>query len=148
VTDERTRREGACDGRWRRRDGRRAATLNLDLRALDLSPLAGHATLRTLKMTAPHAVDLTPLLTAGQLNGLDLSRATVRDMTVLGGLRRLRHLSLRYEQWQELWAQGVTPPALTVAILDGDHSPSTRAEWLNHLTAATARQYIGAFPTT
>ncbi|ADI06216.1 hypothetical protein SBI_03095 [Streptomyces bingchenggensis BCW-1] len=125
-------------------------TLDLDLRALDFSPLAGHATLRTLTLKAPHAVDLTPLLTAGQLNGLDLSQATVRDITVLGGLRRLRHLSLRYEQWQELWAEGVTLPALTVAILDGDHSPSTRAEWLNRLTAApapNARQYIGAFRT-
>ncbi|MGO4747202.1 hypothetical protein AB4212_00910 [Streptomyces sp. 2MCAF27] len=45
---------------------------------------------------------------------------------MFGGLRRLRHLSLCYEQWQELGAKGVTPPALTVAILDGDHSPSTR----------------------
>ncbi|MEU5023986.1 SMI1/KNR4 family protein [Streptomyces milbemycinicus] len=126
-------------------------TLDLDLRALDLAPLAGHATLRTVTLKAPHAVDLKPLLTVGQLNGLDLSQATVRDITVLGGLRRLRHLSLRYEQWQELWATGVAPPALTVAILDGDHSPSTRAEWLNQLTttqAPTARQYIGAFPTT
>ncbi|MGW3568463.1 TPR end-of-group domain-containing protein [Streptomyces sp. NPDC000941] len=121
-------------------------TLDLDLRALDLSPLAGHATLRTLTLKAPHAVDLTPLLTAGQLNGLDLAQATVRDITVLGGLRRLRHLSLSYEQWQELWAEGVTPPELTVAILDGDHSPSTRADWLHQFT--TARQYIGAFPTT
>ncbi|NUP44865.1 MAG: tetratricopeptide repeat protein [Streptomyces sp.] len=121
-------------------------TLDLDLRALDLSPLAGHPTLRTLTLKAPHAVDLTPLLTAGHLNGLDLSQATVRDITVLGGLRRLRHLSLSYEQWQQLWAEGVTPPALTVAILDGDHAPSTRADWLNQFT--TARQYIGAFPTT
>ncbi|WP_405795272.1 SMI1/KNR4 family protein [Streptomyces sp. NBC_01506] len=119
--------------------------LKLDLLAVDLSPLAGNGTLRTLTVTAPHGVDLEPLCSAERLAGLDLSRAAARDVTVLGRMRGLRHLSLRYEQWLELWASDGTPPRLAVAILDGEHSPTTKADWLNQLAPATAHQYIGTF---
>jgi hypothetical protein len=128
--------------------------LRCALQAVDLAPLAGHPTLRAVAVRAPHAVDIAPLQTAPRLLGLDLGGSQVRDLAVLGGMRRLRYLALRYERWRELWRRDVQLPRLAVAVLDGDPSPSTIAAWTQHLpgdaggTAAlsgSVRHFIGQF---
>ena len=115
-----------------------------DLEVLDLAPLAGHPTLRAVRVRAHHAIDLEPLATAPRLRALDLCGSTVTDLAALGRMRRLHYLSLRYEQWRELWRRNVAPPALATAVLSGTPTPSRIAEWARHLPGGGGVQhYIG-----
>ncbi|OKK03299.1 hypothetical protein AMK26_17330 [Streptomyces sp. CB03234] len=78
----------------------------------DLSPLEGHPHLTSLNLgttTAP--VDITPLRTVPNLRCLDLSRAAVRDLTVLADLPDLRHLALTERQWAILLDRGHRSPS-------------------------------------
>ncbi|MBB5781871.1 SMI1/KNR4 family protein [Nonomuraea jabiensis] len=117
-----------------------------DVEALDLAPIAGHPTLRAVRVRAHHAVDLEPLVTAPRLYALDLCGSSVMDLAALGRMSRLRYLSLRYEQWQELWRQNVTLPGLAMAVLSDDPSPSRIAEWARRLPRGGGVQhYIGQY---
>jgi hypothetical protein len=75
-------------------------------------------------------VDITPLTTAPNLRGLDLSRADVSDLMVLTELPDLRYLALTSRQWAILLGQGKTLPALTAACLtDGNASFDQALAW-------------------
>lgn len=105
-------------------------TLKLTVEAVDLAPLAGHPTLRTLALRTVGPADLGPLATLPRLRGLDLSEVPeLTDPAVLGGLKGLRYLSLRYEQWQDLRARADVPPALAAACLTGPTPRDRVIEW-------------------
>ncbi|GAA2429442.1 hypothetical protein GCM10010191_48560 [Actinomadura vinacea] len=122
-------------------------TLTLsNMEAVDLAPLADHPTLRAVTVSVHHAVDLEPLVTAPRLYALVLGGSQVLDLAVLGRMSRLRYLSLRYEQWLELWRRDITLPNLAMAVLSGDPSPSSVAEWARHLPEGGGVQhYIGQY---
>ncbi|GAA2113462.1 SMI1/KNR4 family protein [Actinomadura alba] len=103
-------------------------TAHLFLDHNDLSPLAGHPTLRALRLGSRNPVDLGVLRTLPRLHGLDLSRAVVHDIETLLDLDRLLFLSLRHEQWLQLWEHG-TLPWLAAAGLGGTPSPADAEEW-------------------
>ncbi|NSC19843.1 hypothetical protein FM076_00875 [Streptomyces albus subsp. chlorinus] len=76
--------------------------LSLQLDAVDLRQLAGHPTLRVVRLSTEQAVDLSALRTLPRLEGLELSGATVQDVSPIADLSRLLSLTLSYEQWQKL----------------------------------------------
>ncbi|XVQ06340.1 hypothetical protein ACQP1W_27150 [Spirillospora sp. CA-255316] len=52
----------------------------------------------------------------------------------------------RFQQWLELWRRDITPPGLAMAVLSGDPSPSTVAEWVRRLPEGGGVQhYIGQY---
>ncbi|MEV4111274.1 SMI1/KNR4 family protein [Nonomuraea sp. NPDC049695] len=101
--------------------------LDLSMDTIDLTPLAGHPTLRMLVLRTGRPVDLTPLLSCPRLYGLDLSRAPIRDLSVLGELRGLLYLRLRRGQWQELWKRAGHPAGLAAAGLAAE--PRREKAW-------------------
>ncbi|GAA4630262.1 hypothetical protein GCM10023196_054890 [Actinoallomurus vinaceus] len=112
-------------------------TLDIDLKTIDLAPLAGHPTLRAVTLTTPHPVDLGPLRTLPHLEGLDLSRASTRGIQAVAELEGLLYLALRYEQWQELWSHIDRMPALAAALLAGKAPYDQVAEWMAQFNART-----------
>lgn len=90
--------------------------LDLSMDAIDLAPLASHATLRLLTLRTDSPVDLAPLLSCPQVYGLDLSRAAVSDLGVLATFKDLLYLRLRRAQWEKLQEAGL-PPRLAAAGL-------------------------------
>ncbi|ORT60898.1 SMI1/KNR4 family protein [Streptomyces sp. CB03238] len=94
----------------------------------DLSPLEGHRHLTSLNLgttTAP--VDITPLRTVPNLRCLDLSRAAVRDLTVLADLPDVRYLALTERQWTILLDRGKAPLTLAAARLADEDAPLDQA---------------------
>ncbi|MEU0569251.1 SMI1/KNR4 family protein [Nonomuraea sp. NPDC005983] len=112
-------------------------TLDIDLKTIDLAPLAGHPTLRAVTLTTPHPVDLDTLRALPHLEGLDLSRASTRGIQAIAELDGLLYLALRYEQWQELWAHTDRIPALTAALLAGKAPYDKVADWTAQFNART-----------
>ncbi|MEU4230758.1 SMI1/KNR4 family protein [Nonomuraea sp. NPDC026600] len=108
-------------------------TLDIDLKTIDLAPLAGHPTLRAVTLTTPHPVDLGTLRTLPRLEGLDLSRASTHGIRAIAELKGLLYLALRYEQWQELWAYTDRMPALAAAFLAGKVPYDKVADWTAQL---------------
>ncbi|WP_346156657.1 SMI1/KNR4 family protein [Nonomuraea recticatena] len=104
-------------------------SLELDLGSVDLAPLAEHPTLRTVTVKTAAPLSLAPLRSCPQLYGLDLSHASVRDIEVLAEMKGLLYLSLRYEQWLELWECTDSLPSLVVPVLAGTTTPGKLAEW-------------------
>ncbi|MDT0467803.1 SMI1/KNR4 family protein [Streptomyces gibsoniae] len=86
----------------------------------DLTPLAGHPHLASLRLNTTAPADLTPLATVPNLHGLDLSGAHIPDLTVLSGLSNLRYLALDRQQWAALLDHGKVPPALAAVRLAGE----------------------------
>lgn len=99
--------------------------LRLDLRAVDLGQLAGHPTLRVVRLGTGNPVDLGVLRTFPRLEGLDLADAAVRDLTPISELNGLLSLTLSPEQWRELGKA----PSLAAAGLGGDPTPEQVNEW-------------------
>ncbi|MGW6498947.1 SMI1/KNR4 family protein [Nonomuraea angiospora] len=102
--------------------------LDLAMDTINLWPLAGHATLRLLKLRTAQPVDLAPLVSCPRLYGLDLSEATVNDLGVLADLKNLLYLRLRRAQWEELWERAGHPAGLAAAGLAAE-PPRERAWW-------------------
>ncbi|MFC4906029.1 SMI1/KNR4 family protein [Actinomadura gamaensis] len=119
-------------------------TLDLELKSIDLAPLAGHPTLRRVTLSAPHAVDLGPLRTLPRLAHLDVSRASVHHLRVIAELDGLRSLALRYEQWEEWWSLGERLPGLAAAFLVGKGRHDRLAAWLAEFDARGVRPRAGA----
>jgi hypothetical protein len=84
-----------------------------------LAPLEGHQHLSALELTADDEIDISPLRTVPNLRGLDLSRAVVRDLTVVADLPELRFLVLQDAQWELLVERDCVPPALAAARIGG-----------------------------
>ncbi|MEU7834332.1 SMI1/KNR4 family protein [Nonomuraea sp. NPDC049129] len=141
--------------------------LDLAMDGIDLAPLAGHATLRSLTLRTERPVDLTPLLSCPRLYALDLSRAAVSDLGVLSELKGLLYLNLRRGQWAELLERGGLPAGLAAAGLAAEarrektwwwsvdrayHAPEpslkTAVRWASDLAgeAADVRVFTGRFP--
>jgi len=99
--------------------------LQLDLNAVDLNQLAGHPTLRVVRLGTKEPVDLSVLRTFPRLEGLELSEAAVQDLSTIGDLNALLFLTLSYEQWRQL---DKIPP-LAAAGLGGDPELSQVDEW-------------------
>ncbi|MGN9844335.1 SMI1/KNR4 family protein [Nonomuraea sp. H19] len=99
--------------------------LRLELAAADLSPLAGHPTLRAVTLRTKEPVDLGVLRTFPHLEGVELAEGTVQDLGVIGELNGLLSLTLSPEQWRRL---GKLPP-LAAAGLGGDPTPGQVNEW-------------------
>ncbi|WP_052850225.1 SMI1/KNR4 family protein [Streptomyces avicenniae] len=110
--------------------------LELGLHAADLAPLAGHPTLRTVKIRDARPVELAPLRECPKVYGLDLSGASVRDIEVVAEMKGLLYLSLRYEQWAELWQRVDGLPGLAAAGLAEGLRPSGVAEWAGHFPSS------------
>lgn len=104
-------------------------SLDLDLEAADLAPLAGHPTLRTLKVRAGQPVSLAPIRGCRRLYGLDLSGASVRDIDMVAELEGLRYLSMRHDQWADLWQRVDAVPLLAAASLAGPRTIEQEVEW-------------------
>ncbi|MFI7633267.1 SMI1/KNR4 family protein [Nonomuraea sp. NPDC049400] len=101
--------------------------LDLAMDPIDLAPLAGHATLRMMALSTARPVDLAPLRSCPRLYGLDLSRAAIRDIGVLGELKGLLYLRLRRGQWEELWKRAGHPAGLAAAGLAAE--PRREKTW-------------------
>lgn len=99
--------------------------LRAELDGVDLDVLAGHPTLRAVRLRTSEPVDLGVLRTFPRLEGLDLSGAVVRDLGVLGDLDGLLSLTLSSEQWREVGAL----PGLAAVELAGDPTPGQVREW-------------------
>lgn len=112
-------------------------TLDIDLKTIDLAPLAGHPTLRAVTLTTPDPVDLGTLRTLPHLERLDLSRASTRGILAIAELEGLLYLALRYEQWQELWEHTDRMPALAAAFLAGKVPYDKVADWTAQLNVRT-----------
>jgi len=84
-----------------------------------LAPLEGHQHLSALELTTDDEIDIGPLRTVPNLRGLDLSRAVVRDLTVVADLGELRFLVLQDAQWELLVERDCAPPALAAARIGG-----------------------------
>ncbi|WP_017539637.1 SMI1/KNR4 family protein [Nocardiopsis halophila] len=109
-------------------------SLRVDLDGGSLTPLEGHRCPASLKASTSAPIGITPLRTAENLRGLDLSRAVVRDLTVLGELKGLRYLSLNAEQWSTVFANGAVPPALAAArSATEDAAFEDALAWASHL---------------
>ncbi|MFD1541504.1 hypothetical protein [Nonomuraea guangzhouensis] len=100
-------------------------TLELKLRSVDLTPLAGHAELRSLTLISKDSVDLAPLRAIPHLWALDVSAASVADIDVIAELPRLRYLEARQDQWYELWQRDDLPPFSAVGV----HPGPPRRDW-------------------
>lgn len=79
-------------------------SLQLKTARTDLTPLAGHPTLRViaLETTLAEPIDLAPLRTMPAIDGLDLSKAGVTGLDAIAELDGLRYLALNPDQWREL----------------------------------------------
>jgi cell wall assembly regulator SMI1 len=99
----------------------------------DLTPLEGHRSIASLDLGTTAAVDIAPLGTARNLLCLDLSRASVRDLTVLSGLPSLRYLALTARQWNTLLHEGQVPPGLAAVRLADDASLDEAHTWAARL---------------
>jgi hypothetical protein len=109
--------------------------LDLYLDSVDLTPLAGHPTLRAMRVGSRQPVDLGVLATLPRLEGLDLSRATAG----IGGLSKLEgllYLGLRAEQWREFQHQVGTLPSLAAVGMHGFPTPAEINEWAAHFQPA------------
>lgn len=102
-------------------------SLRVTLDGGDLTPLEGHRDLTSLDLGTTGPVDIAPLRTVPNLRGLDLSRADVRDLTVLADLPDLRYLSLTARQWTVLLDEGKAPPTLAAVRLADDDAPLDEA---------------------
>ncbi|WP_328413105.1 SMI1/KNR4 family protein [Nocardia sp. NBC_00403] len=98
-------------------------SLHIKLANADLGDLDGHRALTSLAVETTAFVDITPLRTVSTLRSLDLSKAEIRDLSVLADLPELRYLALRPYQWEILLDQGKLPATLAAARLIDD-SPS------------------------
>ncbi|WP_240627653.1 SMI1/KNR4 family protein [Streptomyces scopuliridis] len=120
-------------------------SLHVTLDGGDLTPLEGHRDLTALDLGTTAPIDLAPLRTVPNLRGLDLSRADVRDLTVLADLRDLRYVALTARQWTVLLDEGKAPLTLAAARLADDDAPLDEAlTWAARLGLNTA----DAFRTT
>ncbi|MEU6714479.1 SMI1/KNR4 family protein [Nonomuraea sp. NPDC046802] len=113
--------------------------LDLAMDGIDLGPLAGHTTLRMLRLRTERSVDLTPLTSCPRLYGLDLSQSAIADISVLGELKNLLYLRLRRAQWEELWERAGHPAGLAAAGL-ADEPRRERAWWWSADRAYHARE--------
>ncbi|MDL4776845.1 SMI1/KNR4 family protein [Actinomadura xylanilytica] len=95
----------------------------------DLASLAGHPTLRMLTVKASGPVSLAPLRDCPRLYGLDLSQAWVRDIEAVSEMAGLLYLSLRHDQWTDLFERTDRLPALAAPALAGAPTPGMLAEW-------------------
>ncbi|WP_370372834.1 SMI1/KNR4 family protein [Catenulispora sp. GP43] len=102
------------------------ATLT-DARSDALAPLEGHRYLSALELATEDEIDIAILRTMPNLRGLDLSRAVVRDLTVVADLRELRFLVLQDRQWELLLERDCVPPALAAARIAGASLAETMA---------------------
>lgn len=118
-------------------------TLDVEMKTVDLAPLAGHPTLRRVTVNSPRPVDLGPLRTLPRLEVLDVSRASVPDLRPIAELDGLRYLALRYEQWEELWSVTDRMPPLGLACGVGKGSLDRAATWLAQLKTRTGQRGVG-----
>ncbi|RKR93037.1 cell wall assembly regulator SMI1 [Micromonospora pisi] len=101
----------------------------------DLTPLAGHPTLRSLGLTqGTTPSDLTPLRTVANLHGLSLADADVADLAVLTDLPSLVYLELSFDQWRQLRPL-LDPTGLHAATLSGNPTHRQAIEWRSLLDA-------------
>lgn len=114
----------------------------------ELAPLAGHPTLAAVTVLSDEPLSLAPLQDCRRLYGLDLSQAAVRDLELVTGIPRLRYLSMRLEQWNELIEHVDRPVGLAAAVLADASSPATLAEWAASLggDADDLHYYTGRLP--
>jgi hypothetical protein len=103
--------------------------LALTVDTVDLTPLAGHPTLRTVTLATTEPVHVAPLGTLPMLNGLHLAEAVVADLDGLAALRTLRYLMLSADQWQELRRRTDRLPPLAAAGLAGDVRQEAALRW-------------------
>lgn len=102
-------------------------SLRVTLDGGDLTPLEGHRDLNSLNLGTTAPIDIAALRTVPNLRGLDLSRAGVRDLTVLADLPDLRYLALTARQWTILLGEGKVPLTLAAARLADDDAPLDEA---------------------
>ncbi|WP_405674367.1 SMI1/KNR4 family protein [Streptomyces sp. NBC_01511] len=107
-------------------------SLELDLASVDLAPLTEHPTLRTVTVRTAAPLSLAPLRDCPRLYGLDLSNAAVRDIETVAEMKGLLYLSLRHEQWLDLWDRTGSPFAPAVPVLAGTTTPGQLVEWAAH----------------
>lgn len=125
-------------------------SLRVTLDGGDLAPLEGHRDLTSLDLGSTVPIDITTLRTVPNLRGLDLSRADVRDLTVLADLTDLRYLALTARQWTVLLNEGKAPPTLAAARLADNDAPFDEAlTWSGRLGLNTgdALRTTGTLPT-
>lgn len=124
-------------------------SLRVTLDGGDLTLLEGHRDLTSLDLGTTAPIDISPLRTAPNLHGLDLSRAGVRDLTVLADLPDLRYLALTARQWTVLLDEGKAPPTLAAARLADDASLDEALAWAARLGLDTrgALRTTGILPT-
>ncbi|MEV0622454.1 SMI1/KNR4 family protein [Nonomuraea sp. NPDC050404] len=115
--------------------------LRLELDAVDLSPLTGHPTLRTLTLRTREPVDLAVLPTFPRLEGLELAEAAVENLAVVGELNGLLSLTLSPDQWRLLGE----PPPLAAAGLGGDSTPAQVNEWTARFDPTACRYFTGRY---
>lgn len=131
-----------------------SAVRNLPLEVLelsgwpaDLTPLAGHPTLRSLTLRDPKGpVDLTPLGKLPSLRHLKLTGVPVeslRDGGWLAGLDELRRLELTHEQWAVVATIARELPKLATPILVANKPWSTRMLRALRWAAAFDREETG-----
>lgn len=96
----------------------------------DLAPLAGHPSLRALKVSGGAVVAVAP---APGLSIVDLSNAVVPDLAGVLGLPALKVLTLHVDQWQEVRDRFATPAGLVAATITGQDSLAHAAEWASWL---------------
>ncbi|WP_129840270.1 SMI1/KNR4 family protein [Streptomyces sp. RFCAC02] len=107
-----------------------------------LTPLRGHPHLAALSLGSTDPVDIGDLRTLPGLHGLDLTRAVVRDLSVLGDLPGLRYLALTAPQWSALLDAGAAPPALAAARLaDSEASLGEALAWASRLGVDTGEVF-------
>ncbi len=124
-------------------------SLRVTLDGGDLTPLEGHRHLTSLELGSTTPIDIVPLRTVPNLRGLDLSRAVVRDLTVLADLPDLRYLALTARQWTALLDEGKAPHTLAAARLtDDDASLGEALTWAARLGLDTgdALRTTGSLP--
>ena len=114
--------------------------LDLYLDSADLTPLAGHPTLRAMRLKVRRPVDLGVLATLPRLEGLDLSGAAAgTDLGRLAGLGGLLYLGLRSEQWREFQRRVGTLASLAAVGMHGHATPAEAGEWAAHFRPIAGR---------
>lgn len=106
--------------------------------ASELAPLAGHPTLRSLRLTkGVTPADLAPLRTVPNLHGLSLADADVADLTVLADLPALVYLELSFDQWRRVRPL-LDRTGLHAATLAGNPTHRQAIEWRSFFDADPA----------
>ncbi|MDL4773645.1 SMI1/KNR4 family protein [Actinomadura xylanilytica] len=116
--------------------------LTLEAPSIDLRPLTGRRSLRSLTLFSQTAVDLAPLREFPGLWALDISSAPVENIRAIADLESLSYLCLRLDQWDEL--DGLEVDVL--AIKESTRLDAGRTAWKTSLLDAPPRTYAGSYP--